>query len=152
LHHHQKEAPNEPTFDTRKGNTLTSIRITRHAVDRFQERVLPGSSKLEARLALQQFVSMGRLRPNARHWMSDQRPDPEKRFIYWAGHPRVCAIIVGRTVVTVITADLVRASGLRNLRPVASSAPQQSHGKSERWRWDGLVEASEAETTDREAA
>jgi hypothetical protein len=130
---------------------MIATQLTNHAVERFHERVIPNSSKLEAQLALQQFVSLGRLRPNPRHWMSDQHPEPGKRFIYWAGRPRVCAILVDNTVVTVITAELVRASGRRTVRSVAPPRPQPPLTK-KRWRWDRMVDTPQAAGKENEAA
>jgi hypothetical protein len=131
---------------------MTTPRLTTHAIERFQERALPGSSILEAHLALRQFVSMGRARPNPRHWMSDRRPRPGSRYVYWAGRPRVCAIVKGGAVVTFVTGQLVKSSGRRHLRLVPPPAPLPASQKVTRWRWDRMIESPGFEGADQEAA
>jgi hypothetical protein len=90
-------------------------------------------------MALQRFVSMGRMRPTPRHWMSDRRVEPGTCFVYWSQKPRVCAIVCDGAVVTVITAELVRCSPRRHLRSVATEARPRVEPV-ERWRWDRSVD------------
>jgi len=82
--------------------------LTNHAIERYHERVAPNHSRSQARAALQRFVCSGRLRPTPRHWMSGTHAEPGVTFVYWAAQPRTCAILRGRVVVTVVTADLGR--------------------------------------------
>ena len=114
---------------------MKTLRLTHHAIERYQERVAPAISSAEARMALQRFVSMGRMRPTPRRWMSSERAEPGTRFVYWSRQPGVCAILLDGAVVTVITAELVRTSPRRHLHAVR---PARKHQLSpvERWRWD----------------
>lgn len=113
--------------------------ITKHAVERYQQRVAPGASALEARMALQQFVSLGKARPNPRRWMCQHRPGPQIRYVYWVQRPRVCAIVRDGAVVTVITRELIRTS----TRPLSSvPRPRRTIRPTEeaRWRWNRSLE------------
>src|SRR4051812_32555160 len=79
------------------------LRISRHATERYQQRVDTGASDAEARLALASFVSTGRCRPTPRRWMRDYvRSGAGVRFCYCASRPEACAVIVEGTVVTVL--------------------------------------------------
>lgn len=122
------------------------MRIAAHAVERWIQRVDGGASALEARLALEQFVALGRTRPVPRHWMRGQvRQEPGTRFIYNATHPGACAIFTDGVIVTVVTKDLFDAPR-RHLR-VAAVPPVAALPASERarWRWMGeLPDVGEA--------
>jgi hypothetical protein len=89
--------------------------LTRHAVDRYLERVEPGLSRAEASRRLSTVVSLGRFRPTPRHWMRDVKWSPGLRFLYWAGEPNVCALIREGAVVTVLTRRLCRGDGTSSI-------------------------------------
>src|ERR1051326_5684282 len=78
------------------------VRLSAHAVRRWVERVDPGASQIEARFALGQLISNGRVRETPRHW-TDVDPVPGLTFVYWSQRPTVCALIVDGVVVTVLT-------------------------------------------------
>jgi hypothetical protein len=88
--------------------------ISWHAVERWQERVERGASPLDARGALRQFLTGGRVRPTPRHWTT-AAPEPGLCFVYWASRPGVCALVRENTVVTILTRELCRTS--RKARP-----------------------------------
>lgn len=114
------------------------MRLAAHAQERWIERVAPGASPLEARMALQRFVALGRARPTPRHWMRGQvRQEPGTRFVYNPSHPRACAVVTDGVVVTVLTKDLFGAPR-RHLR-VAPPAPAPSADERARWRWNGEI-------------
>jgi hypothetical protein len=81
--------------------------VSRHAVERWQERVERGSAALAARGALREFLARGRVRPTPRHWTT-ATPEPGLCFVYWASRPGVCALVRQNTVVTILTRDLCR--------------------------------------------
>lgn len=96
------------------------IRITAHAIERYQERVDPESSWLAAHLAIRKLLATGRSRPTPRHWM--RRPvEPGTTFIFSAWHPGVCAIVTDGAAVTIITRELVRSTPAR---AIAAEAPR----------------------------
>lgn len=81
--------------------------ISRHAVERWQERVERGRGTPDARGALREFLARGRVRPTPRHWTTAM-PEPGLCFVYWASRPGVCALVRQNTVVTILTRDLCR--------------------------------------------
>ncbi|HEY7065734.1 MAG TPA: hypothetical protein VII06_29940 [Chloroflexota bacterium] len=116
--------------------------ISRHAVERWQERVEPGASALGARLALRALLDAGRVRPTPRHW-TRVTPEPGLCFVYAADQPGVCALVRDRVVVTVLTRALCRASR----RPTPDVLPMPVWGCWQRpslclERWDGDAAAS----------
>lgn len=129
-------------------NRTGGVRISAHAITRWTQRVQPTASPLEARLALAQLVSMGRIRSTPRHW-TDARPARGLTFIYWSQRPSVCALAVDGVVVTVLTRQLcaataprsaaaLRAAGAdtdRRPRTLAAAAPAP-------WRWVGRRDAA----------
>jgi hypothetical protein len=88
--------------------------ISRHAVDRWRERVDTSCRPDEARQALARFVGGGRSRPTPRAWMSGVRPAPGLRFIYSADRPGVCVLARDGTALTVLTKSLCRARRRRH--------------------------------------
>jgi hypothetical protein len=121
---------------------MSSLVLSAHAVARFQERVDPGASPLEARLALGRLVALGRVRATPRHWMrADVEPCPGVRFIYWSSRPDVCAVARDGVVVTVLTRRLCRGVTSRShLRVVPQRPPDLRLVEVPRWRWDGSIE------------
>jgi hypothetical protein len=94
------------------------IRITAHAIERYQERVDPESSWLAAHLAIRKLLATGRSRPTPRHWM--RRPvEPGTTFIFSASYPGVCAIVTDGRAVTIITRELARSAPGRVIRAEA---------------------------------
>ena len=87
--------------------TIRTRTISRHAVERWQERVECGSADPDARGALREFLARGRVRPTPRHWTT-ATPEPGLCFVYWSSRPGVCALVRQNTVVTVLTRDLCR--------------------------------------------
>ena len=125
---------------------MSSLVLTSHAVARYRERVDPGASPLEARLALGRLVTLGRSRATPRHWMrADVEPQPGVRFIYWSSLPDVCAIARDGVVVTVLTRGLCRSVTSRShLRRVPERPPDLRLIDAKRWRWDGTLEEEAA--------
>jgi hypothetical protein len=94
--------------------------ISAHAISRYQERVDPSASRYEAYRALKRFLTRGRARATARHWMRETpapkqarllRNDdaPNQSYVYCSCLPGVCLIVRDCTVVTVLTRELCRS-------------------------------------------
>src|SRR5262245_34020538 len=117
-------------------------RISLHAVERYQQRVDPAASRVEARLALTRFVALGRHRPMPRWWMRDYvRRGPGVTFCYFAERPDVWAIITEHTVVTVVSRSMFRTARRHShIRPVEETRPSTTAVERARWRWDGQVD------------
>lgn len=127
-------------------NRTGGLRISGHAVARWIERVDPGASPLEARLALGQLVSMGRTRGTPRHW-TDARPAPGLTFVYWWQRPAVCALAIDGVVVTVLTRTLCASTAPRGaaaLRVVGADPQRRARPVKPvaSWRWDGRWDAA----------
>ena len=86
-------------------------RITRHAVQRWTERVSWHASPSTSYRQLAEFLEHGHRRPRPRHW-TDVAPAPGLTFVYWAARPGVCVLVVDGVAVTVLT----RALGRRDRR------------------------------------
>ena len=76
-------------------------RLTRHAVERYRERVDPHASDPEAEAVLADLAARGRVRPTPRHWMRHTTKRAGSRYLYCADRHDVCLVIVGDAVVTV---------------------------------------------------
>ncbi|MEA2646592.1 MAG: hypothetical protein QOE92_1675 [Chloroflexota bacterium] len=81
--------------------------ITRHAVQRYIERVDRSATPATASRHLADLVTGGRVRPKPRSWTVVD-PAPGKVFIYSASEPDVCLVATRDAVVTVLTRDLCR--------------------------------------------
>ena len=119
---------------------MTPMNVSKHATERYRERVDPGASALEARLAVEQIVACGRARPTPRRWMKDRAPAPGTRFVYWSKRPHISAIVADGTVVTVVTRNLVKASQRDHLKAADHRAGRPRLEPIRRWRWDGNLE------------
>lgn len=127
-------------------NPTGALRISGHAVRRWIERVDSTASPLEARLALAQHISMGRIRATPRHW-TNARPAPGLTFVYWSQRPSVCALAIDGVVVTVLTRALCAATAPRReatLGSVRAGANRVARPADPvaAWRWDGRRDAA----------
>lgn len=118
------------------------IRLSAHSIDRWRERVDPYASRVEARLALGQLISRGKIRATPRHW-TDINPAPGLKFVYWSERPAVCALVVDQVVVTVLARGVCRSTGphsraaLRVVGADPTDRPRRLRSVPT-WRWDGL--------------
>lgn len=85
------------------------IRISQHAIQRYQERVDASSSVAIAVGAMRQILATGSARPRPRNWTTS-RAEPGMRWIYAADRPDICLVVRNSTVVTVLTVDLCAQS------------------------------------------
>jgi hypothetical protein len=126
--------------------SVTRVRLSVHAVQRWCERVDPRATQLEARFALSQLVCNGRVRATPRHW-TDADPAPGLTFVYWAQRPSICALIVDGVVVTVLTRAFCRSTAPRGasaLRAVGADPKDRARRKepAPAWCWDHRRDAA----------
>lgn len=113
-----------------------TVRLTDHAIERYQQRVELGCSGHTARVRLEQMIAFGRTRSTPRHWMRDRvSPTPGLRFLYWAQCPNICALLFGNAVVTVVTRSMFEPRRPSQARRVGRP---RTLGAS-RWRWNGQI-------------
>jgi hypothetical protein len=85
------------------------IRISQHAIQRYQERVDASSSVAGALGAMRQILTTGASRPRPRNWTTS-RTEPGMRWIYTADRRDICLVVRNSTVVTVLTVELCAQS------------------------------------------
>jgi hypothetical protein len=116
------------------------LRLSRHAIERYRQRVDPAASDAAARVALIAFVMTGRHRPTPRWWMRDHvSAGAGVTFCYCATRPDACAIIAGSTVVTVVSRDMyAERERPTHLRSVSPGRPATASERA-RWRWNHQI-------------
>lgn len=84
-------------------------RATQHAIDRYIERVAPTCTRRDAVESINRLVSAGHARSTPRHWMRGATAlTPGMRYVYSASQPGTCALVVGESVITIITRQMYR--------------------------------------------
>jgi hypothetical protein len=92
---------------------MTDVAISRHAVERYVERVEPLTC-VAAADAIRDLLRDARLRPTPRHWMREQTTyGSGVRFAYSPRASQISLVLRGTVVVTVVTRDLHHSSRLR---------------------------------------
>jgi len=81
------------------------IRISRHAIDHYSERVDRTAGRSVAGLAIADMLAAGTVRTTPR-WWTTCRLEPGIRLVYSAVNPDVCLIIKDAIVVTLVTREL----------------------------------------------
>jgi hypothetical protein len=77
--------------------------VTRHAVQRFTERVDPSLTAPTAAAAIQSLAASAKARPTPRWWTRVAGQKPGASYLYSAAHPGVCLVVVEDAVVTVFS-------------------------------------------------
>jgi hypothetical protein len=77
--------------------------ITAHAVQRYCERVEPGSSAQTANAAIAEIAATGRRRARPRRWTRIAGCRPGAVYVYSHCHPGVCLVMRREAVVTVFS-------------------------------------------------
>jgi hypothetical protein len=75
--------------------------ITRHAIERYQQRVDRSASKREAGIAISQILDKATARARPRRWSRTIAHATGSRYLYSADHPGICLVVAGGAVITV---------------------------------------------------
>jgi hypothetical protein len=102
------EVSSAPLASQTRRNSRRRPQVTRHAIDRWAERVASRGDN-EPDVTLERFLSLGRRRPRPRHWTTAAAA-PGTTFVYLAEQPDVCVVLRGSTAVTVLTRSLCRGA------------------------------------------
>jgi hypothetical protein len=117
------------------------VEVSSHAVDRYVQRVDSHASRQEARLAVMQIASLGRLRAVPRHWLRRHvQPCCGLLFLTWNHRPEICLLVRDGVVVTVITRAMCEG---RARLAEAPSASRRRVPDTARWRWNGAIDTDE---------
>ena len=80
---------------------MKKLHVTRHAVDRYIQRVDGRATRREARREIDHIAQGGKARPVPRRWMRSVRPSAGLAFVYSSDNPGVCLAVKDGVVVTV---------------------------------------------------
>ena len=82
-----------------------SLRITRHAINRFRDRVEPHATPVEASETIHQISRSARACSRPRRWcrLAGVGTRPGSRYLYSADYPGVCLVVRGGAAVTVFS-------------------------------------------------
>ena len=83
---------------------MSSLEISRHAIDRFRERVDPNLSAEQAEIAIADVAARGKRTTTPRQWLPvSHRPRRGGAYVFSPAYPGVCLVVGGSTVKTVLT-------------------------------------------------
>ena len=99
------------------------VRITTHALDRFQERMDPGASRQAAFGAMRELLAYGIVRTTPRWWTTGHA-ETNTRFVYSDLDPDVSLVLASDAVFTVLTRELCRPARLSVVRRPDRSRPR----------------------------
>jgi hypothetical protein len=77
--------------------------VSSHAIDRYQQRVRPAATRLEALAEIRAIASRAKARPRPRWWTRVAGDRPGCRYLYCASRPDVCLVVKDGVVLTVFT-------------------------------------------------
>lgn len=104
------------------------LAVSSHAIERYQQRVRPAATRLEALAEIREIVSRARVRSRPRWWTRVAGERPGSRYLYCASRPDVCLVVRNGVIVTVFSRQvcaLWRAAALadsaRWLPPVSAT-------------------------------
>ncbi len=124
---------------------MVRARITQHAIERYISRVEPSASPNRARACVERIVIRGQVRSTPRHWMRHRvRITPGLRFVYWAEHPYVCALVLEGAVVTIVHRSLYCRPPGCEISELFGSASGESGGWGPPVRTGSEIELGEA--------
>ena len=83
--------------------------ITKHAIERYQQRVDTGASTREAAIAISEILDRAAVSSRPRHWSRVVAQAPGTRYLYAADRPGVCLVVAGAAVVTVYSRPVCAA-------------------------------------------
>jgi hypothetical protein len=74
--------------------------ISRHAIDRYRERVDPSARPRDAAARISRILDSATARPRPRHWMRIAATAPGTSYLYSAAYPNVGLVVANGVVVT----------------------------------------------------
>jgi hypothetical protein len=77
--------------------------VSSHAIVRYQQRVRPATTRLEALAEIREIASRARVRSRPRWWTRVAGERPGCRYLYCASRPDVCLVVRDGVVVTVFS-------------------------------------------------
>ena len=77
--------------------------VSSHAVARYQQRVRPAATRLEAIAEIRGIASRARVRSSPRWWTRVAGERPGCRYLYCASRPEVCLVVKDGVVLTVFS-------------------------------------------------
>jgi hypothetical protein len=103
--------------------------VSSHAITRYQQRVRPAATRLEAAAEIREIAAKARARPSPRWWTRVAGEHPGCRYLYCASRPDVCLVVKDGAVLTVFSrqvcaqwrAALAGSDGTRWLTPVSAN-------------------------------
>src|SRR5688572_2057461 len=103
---------------------MSSVVISTHVAQRYQDRVDSSVSLTEARLAVLEVASRGKTRSVPRHWMrGDVDPSPGLAFVVWSSKPDLCLLVRAGVAVTIIKRSMCTTGPWRH-RQIAAGQNQ----------------------------
>lgn len=107
------------------------ILITRHAAERYIERVRPGIDVAQATRELRALMRMDSFRPESPDWQTGESPGQDQR-LYMEPCDGVALAVVGRTLKTVLTRAGTSPERMSQRR--ARKARKRASRKARRWK------------------
>jgi hypothetical protein len=109
---------------------MRSLVVSGHAITRYQQRVRPTATRLEALAEIRAIAARARVRSRPRWWTRVAGERPGRRYLYSATTPDVCLVVKDDVVLTVFSrqvcaqwrAALADPDGVRWLTPVPTSS------------------------------
>jgi len=117
------------------------VRVTSHALDRFQERMSPGATRQQAFYAIRQLLAFGIVRTTPR-WWTTARAEVGTRFVYSDLDADVCLVLIHDCIATVLTRDLCQPPRL-TLAPRPTRSRPRPRIYIRRWDADAVLETDE---------
>jgi hypothetical protein len=77
--------------------------VSSHAITRYQQRVRPAATRLEALSEIREIASRARVRSSPRWWTQVAGQRPGCRYLYCASRPEVCLVVKDGVVLTVFS-------------------------------------------------
>jgi hypothetical protein len=88
---------------SRQESAMRFLVVSSHAIARYQERVRPAATRLEALAEIREIASRARVRSRPRWWTRVAGERPGYRYLYCASKPDVCLVVRNGVVVTVFS-------------------------------------------------
>jgi hypothetical protein len=80
--------------------------VSSHAITRYQQRVRPAATRLEALAEIRAIASKARVRSRPRWWTRVAGERPGCRYLYCASRPEVCLVVKDGVVLTVFSRQI----------------------------------------------